>query len=176
MIKPSHSLPKTLITALMGHTVLLWIGVAFNIQILAVFHFTLLFLALGIIVTSLVAAISYFLRKMTDYWVTYYPILLVITLLGYGAIKLPIQLSGIIIASSGLIVGYGISCKLNGVPLRLMPTIAILPPLLFGELSVSREIKVTIVASCAGLLIRQIVKHRAQRGPFFGDTNVTHSS
>ena len=166
MIKIPHSLPQTLIMALMSNAVLLWVGVTFDIKILGIFYFTMLFLALGIAVASLLASIAYFLKQMDDYWATYYPILLTVTLFGYGAIKLPIQFSGLAIAAGAFILGYGISYTLNGLALRLTPTITILLFLLCGSIADSREVEVAVLSFCLSVLVGPIVKHRRRREPF----------
>ena len=166
MIKISHRLPQTLITALMSNAVLLWVGVKFDIKILGIFYFTMLFLALAVVVTNLAASIAYFLRQMDDYWTTYYPTLLLISLFGYGAIKLPIQFSGLAIAAGVFILGYAISCTLNGLALRLTPTIAILLFLLCGSIADFREVEVAVLSFCIAVLVGLIAKHRGRKEPF----------
>lgn len=166
-MEPVRLLPYILIGILALSVISLWAAVSFQSTVFVqIFYPTIILVSGGVIVACLWSTVAYAVNRFSKYWLTGYPVLLVVAFCSYATLKLPIQPIILSVVLGVLVVSYFIGTYLTGTALRCMPVATTVVFLIVGEVSISREIKMLFYGVCIGLLAASIIKNRLNQSSY----------
>lgn len=163
---PAKWFPYGLIGAwLICASILAWAVSQEATAIVQAMYLIVIALSIVALLANLISAIAVAAKRFDRYWVSGFPALVALSLLGYGLFKVTLAPVLIAILAGCAALGYVFGLRLSSGILRFMPLITVITLLLVGELSVvSREVKASTLILCSGLMAAALMRMRKESG------------
>jgi hypothetical protein len=153
--------PYLLIVILAISVVSLWAAVSIEATaFVQVFYVTTIFISFSVFVVGFWSSAACVFKRFEKYWVSGYPIMLVVAYMAYGMFKSSLELIILAIFVSTSALGYLIGGRFAEHLYRFIPMTTCVMFLVASELPIEREIRVSVFGVCIGLLLVPIIRYR----------------